>query len=846
MTGITTGDVRNRGRREQGTNRYSRAGILLFLLLLVGAFAVWAPGASAHSSYFSNCTACHSAAGTSCNACHHHGPKNLQATPSKTTVAPGEQFTVTFNGGTQSGWIRALLYRNNVEVARSSGPSGMGGGSAFPITFTTTAPSTPGAYTYQAAWFGNMYDTGNTTPANHGEERAPSFTVTVSAPADTTPPTVSSTVPANGATNINPGTAIAVTFSEAVTNVTTSTFTLSGGGGAVPGTVTMNGAGTTATFQPSSALANSTTYTATVTTGVKDAAGNALASNYAWSFTTAAAADTTPPTVTSTNPANNANNVAVNSDITATFSENILPASVTTASFTVSGVTGTVSVSGATATFTPSSPLAYATNYTATITTAVTDLAGNHLAANRTWAFTTGAAPDSTPPTVSSTAPVNNATGVPLSSQVSATFSEPMKASTITTANFKVVQGTVGVPGTVTLNGSGTTATFKPSAALANGTTYTATITTGVQDAAGNAMASNYSWSFTTAAAADATPPAVTSVAPADGASNVAVNASLTANFSEAVDPLTVTGATFTLKNGPTSVAGSVSVNGATATFKPSSVLANSTTYTATVTTGVKDLAGNALASAYSWSFTTGAAADTTAPTVSATAPANNATGVSVTTAVTATFSEALDAATVTTATFSLKDSANAPVAGAVSCAGSTATFAPATLAPGTTYTATLSTGIKDPAGNAMAQEYSWTFTTEATVATSDSDGDGAVDSVDDYPNDDRIATVSEHRNHRKIKVDVSGTSGARLRNMATVTESDPSVNQTGKPAGYDFTYGLLGYNIEGIAPGSSVTVTLTYPDDLPAGSKVYQVTSAGFAELPGATVSGKTVTLRL
>jgi len=839
------------GRKNaRATNRSPRAGVFLFLLLLVGAFAVWAPNASAHSSLFSNCTACHSAAGTSCNACHHHGPRNLQATPSKTTVAPGEQFTVTFNGGSQSGWIRAILYRNNVEVARSSGPNGVGGGSGFPITFTTTAPSSPGAYTYAAAWFGNMYDSNNLTAANHGEERAPSFTVTVSAPADTTPPTVSSTAPANGATNVNPGTSLTATFSEAVTNVTTSTFTLraSGSSSNVSGNVTMNGAGTTATFTPSSPLANSTTYTATIATGVRDAANNALASPYTWTFTTAAAADTTRPTVTGTNPANNANNVAVNASISATFSENILGTTVSTSSFTVSGVTGTVSVNGATATFTPSSPLAYATTYTATITTAVTDLANNALATNYTWSFTTGAAPDTTPPTVSSTNPVNNATAVSVSSPVSATFSEAMNRNSVTTGTFRLQQGATNVSGIVSVNSSGTTATFTPSSPLANSTTYTATLTggaSGVKDAAGNALASNYSWSFTTSAAADTTAPTVTSTTPANNAADVLVNASVTANFSEAVAPLSVTGATFTLKNGSTSVGGTVSVNGATATFKPSAPLANGTTYTAALTSGVTDLAGNPLAS-YSWSFTTGAAADTITPTVSSTSPANNAIGVSVGAAVTATFSEPLDAATVTTATFSVKDAANAAVAGTVTYAGTTATFAPAALAPETTYTATLTTGIKDAAGNAMAQEYTWTFTTEGAVLATDSDNDGAVDSEDDYPDDDRIATVHEHRHDRKVKVDVSENSGAHLRDTKSVTDSDPSINQTGKPAGYEFTYGMISYNVSGVAPGSSVQVKLTYPTDLPSGSKVYQATSSGFSEMPDATISGNTVTLRL
>ncbi len=100
--------------------------------------------------------------------------------------------------------------------------------------------------------------------------------------------------------------------------------------------------------------------------------------------------DTTPPTVSSTSPTFNATNVAINTSITATFSEAMAAPTINTATFTLSGgITGTVTYSGTTATFTPSSNLAGATTYTATITTGVTDSAGNAMAAPYTWTFTT-------------------------------------------------------------------------------------------------------------------------------------------------------------------------------------------------------------------------------------------------------------------------------------------------------------------------------------------------------------------------------------------------------------------------------------------------------------------------
>jgi len=117
---------------------------------------------------------------------------------------------------------------------------------------------------------------------------------------DTTPPTVSSTSPADSATNVALNTTVSAIFSEAMTNSTlnTSTFTLAiSGGAAVTGAVGVSG--NTATFTPSADLLASTQYTATVSTGAKDAAGNALAANKTWNFTTSCSTLTPSPTTVS-------------------------------------------------------------------------------------------------------------------------------------------------------------------------------------------------------------------------------------------------------------------------------------------------------------------------------------------------------------------------------------------------------------------------------------------------------------------------------------------------------------------------------------------------------------------
>lgn len=214
----------------------------------------------------------------------------------------------------------------------------------------------------------------------------------------------------------------------------------------------------------------------------------------------------------------------------------------------------------------------------------------------------------------------------------------------------------------------------------------------------------------------DTTPPSVLSTVPADNAVDVAVSATVTAAFTEPVQGSTLTPAGFIVTGPSGTVDGSVVPSGATATFTPASSLASGTTYTAKITTAVRDLAGNSLTGAYVWRFTTlsASAQDTTAPTVVSTAPANGAVQVPVRSVVTAVFSEAVDAATLTTSTFTLRGPAGA-VSGLVSKTSTSAEFAPSgSLAYGTSYTATITTGARDLAGNALSADHVWSFTTEA------------------------------------------------------------------------------------------------------------------------------------
>ena len=113
--------------------------------------------------------------------------------------------------------------------------------------------------------------------------------------------------------------------------------------------------------------------------------------------------------------------------------------------------------------------------------------------------------------------------------------------------------------------------------------------------------------------------------------------------------------------------------------------------------------------------YTATYAADTTRPTVTTMSPANGTTGVSQSTTVAATFSEAMDPSTITTSTVALRDPANAVVPATITYSANTAVLAPTSpLAAATTYTATITTGVKDLSGNTMAANQTWSFTTVA------------------------------------------------------------------------------------------------------------------------------------
>ena len=315
---------------------------------------------------------------------------------------------------------------------------------------------------------------------------------------------------------------------------------------------------------------------------------------------------------------------------------------------------------------------------------------------------------------------------MPINDKIAVSFNQAMDAATITTATFIVTgPGTTPVAGSVSYDATNNIAIFAPTNPLPVSTIFTAKITTGVSNAAGVPLSSDFVWTFTTSASSDTTDPTVISTNPADLAVGVPTNHKIIATFSDGMDSTTITGSTFTLTGpGTTAVTGTVtySLIGATATFTPTNALAAGVVFTATITTGAKDLAGNPIASSFTWSFTAGTGPDSTAPTVSSTNPANGASSVSTNAAVNATFSTAIDPSTLTPATFTLTGPGSTSVPGKVTynATNRIATFIPTSaLTTSANFTATLTTGVKDLNGNALAVTDSWSFTTGSTAALS-------------------------------------------------------------------------------------------------------------------------------
>jgi hypothetical protein len=198
-----------------------------------------------------------------------------------TNVDPGTTVTATFGSGMDASTINS----SNFELRTS-------GGTLVPASVTydetsRTATLTPNSQLALGASYTAKLLTGIRSDDATALPAAVSWSFST---ATSIAPSVTSTSPANGATNVGTGQPVSAVFSSSLdpTTVTGSSFTLSSSGGAVAGTVSYDDASKTAKLTPAAALAANTTYTATITTAVKNTQGKPMAANKTWTFTTSA------------------------------------------------------------------------------------------------------------------------------------------------------------------------------------------------------------------------------------------------------------------------------------------------------------------------------------------------------------------------------------------------------------------------------------------------------------------------------------------------------------------------------------------------------------------------------
>jgi RHS repeat-associated protein len=561
-----------------------------------------------------------------------------------------------------------------------------------------------------------------------GNQTTPEFqsTFTTGSTTDSITPTVVQTSPQSDATGVPISAPIVVQFSNPMdpSTLTLQAFTVNDPvTGPVPGMIQVDPAGTTASFIPQGFLSVGRTFSAILTSAIEDSSGNALeGSNTYFSFTTAFTADTTPPQMLGISPSSGATAVALNALITLDFSK---PIDVISASNGLQVEAGGQPVSGAIAlsnsdqqvTFTPLGGLAANTAYTVVTSSQITDVGGLALANPGTFSLTTGAATDTTTPSVASVSPSNSETGVPVNAVVQLHFSKPVIPWTVTASTFLITYGTNSMlTGTISVSTDGQTATLTPGGQLNSFTTYYVQATGGITDVEGHAL-SGFGSSFTTGLATDTSGPTVVTVSPANGANGTPANVRVDLMMSAPLSAASVGSNAVALSAGGVPVTGTVtlSTSGTILTFVPANLLAASTTYTVTAS-GFTDQAGNAVVR-FTSSFTTGTsgAANTTVPTVVSVSPVNGASGVSAGSLITLTFDEAVDATTVNDATVPISVSGIGGVlAGGyrLDSTGTVVTFTPLSPLPGnSTITVQVTSGVLDLSGNA-SNGFSSTFTT--------------------------------------------------------------------------------------------------------------------------------------
>jgi len=244
---------------------------------------------------------------------------------------------------------------------------------------------------------------------------------------------------------------------------------------------------------------------------------------------------------------------------------------------------------------------------------------------------------------------------------------------------------------------------FRPSEPLAGGSTYTAIVPRGLTDTTGGLLTADYTWSFSTA------PPMVVATQPGDGAEMIGVRPEIQVQFNMAVDPESAK-ETFHLRRDGEEIPGVLQVVGNTLHFTPTQQLEFDTLYRVEVTQGVRAAAGGprGMPQDYTFTFRT-----VPLPRVVATEPQDGEQAAHPYTSFTIRFNVPIDPATVLPhLTFSPNITASEVVTYYQAWDHSFSLQFGAQ--PSTEYWIAIAPGIRDPYGNATAEELAVHFRTAA------------------------------------------------------------------------------------------------------------------------------------
>jgi plastocyanin len=649
--------------------------------------------------------------------------------PSSTITAPAHNAILNSsepNPYTISGDASDNVAVTAVQVSINGGawqPAACSGcpGTNVNWTYSWSLPS-DGTYTIQSRAIDSSSSVESPSAGN---------TVTV----DRTAPNVSSTIPADGATGVALNSTVTINWNENVDCATVNTTNITS---TSPGWTLFSCAGSQATFIPSGQN-DASPYAVNITTNITDSAGNPMTAPHSFSYTTA---DETKPTSFISNPSNGAvlnNSTPDPYTIDGTASDNIA----------VNGVE--VSINGgawqsAACTGCPGTNVTWTYSWTLpadgpyTIQSRASDSSANQEIPSAGISVTI----DQTAPSVSSTIPADGATGITINSSVTINWDENIDCLTVSTTNV-----TSDSPGWLLSTCSGSQAIFLTSG-QDDSTTYNVNVTTAVMDASGNPMTAPYSISYTTA---DTTSPTSAITDPADGA---VLN-------SASPDPYTIDG---TASDNVEVNTVEVSIDGgawqeATCSGCPGTNVTWTYSWTL-LADGIHTIRSRATDSSNNIETPTlgnTVTIDRTGPLVSSTSPVNGETDVTIDSSVTIDWNENVDCTTVDTTSVTIS-----PVVGwtKTSCSGSQAVFTPSGQAGVTPYTVTVSTAVTDAAGNPMASNYQFSYTTRTadslppTSSVTDPGDGSAVNG--NAPNPYSISgAASDNVNVSSIDVSIDG-----------------------------------------------------------------------------------------